>query len=80
MAVHLTRSNCEGFQKCCISNGLDGTDNGVLWNDSEGDGNGSSECKKDEGTGVKTEQCHYLVKVDNDMLCASSVLNSKLFG
>ena len=26
----------------------------MLWNDSE-DGNGSSECTKDEGAGVKTE-------------------------
>ena len=38
-----------------MSNGVDGTDNDVLWNDSEEDGNGVSEWMKDEGTGVKTE-------------------------
>jgi hypothetical protein len=39
MAVHLTRSDCEGFfKKCCISNVAEGTDIDMLWNGSE-DGN-----------------------------------------
>jgi hypothetical protein len=32
MAAHLTRSDCEGSKKCCISDGMDGTDDDVLWN------------------------------------------------
>ena len=40
MAAHLTR----------ISNEVDGTDDGMLWNDSEVDGVVGSECKEDEGT------------------------------
>jgi hypothetical protein len=39
MAAHLTGSDC-GFNKCCISNAEDGTDDGdMLWNGSEEDGN-----------------------------------------
>jgi hypothetical protein len=44
MAAHLTISDCEG------SNAVDGTDDDVLWNDSEEDGNVRSECEKNEGT------------------------------
>ena len=29
----------KGFKKCCMSNGMDGSDSDVLWNGSEGDGN-----------------------------------------
>ena len=36
--------------KCCISNAMDGTNDDMLWNDSEADGNVRSECKEDEGT------------------------------
>jgi hypothetical protein len=39
-----------GFKKCCISSVMDGTDDGMLWNDSEEDGNVRSECGEDEGT------------------------------
>jgi hypothetical protein len=49
MAVYLTRSDREGFKKCCISNAVDGTDD-MLWNGSEEDGNVRSECKEDAGT------------------------------
>jgi hypothetical protein len=38
MAVHPTRSDCEGFKRCCISNAMGRTDDGMLWNGSEGDG------------------------------------------
>jgi hypothetical protein len=40
----------KGFKKCCISSVVDGTDDDVLWNCSEEDWNGRSECEKDEGT------------------------------
>jgi hypothetical protein len=35
---------------CCISNGMDGTDDDVLWNDSEEDGIVRSECEEGEAT------------------------------
>jgi hypothetical protein len=39
-----------GFKKCCISNAVDETDDGILWNDSEEDGNVRLEYEEDEGT------------------------------
>ena len=39
MAVRLTRSDCEGFKKCCISNTVDGPVHDMLLNGSEEDGN-----------------------------------------
>ena len=33
----------KGFKKCCISIGMEGTDDDMLWNV-------RSECEKDEGT------------------------------
>jgi hypothetical protein len=48
MTVHLTGSDCEGF-KCCISNVMNRTDDNVLWNGREKDGNVRSECEEDEG-------------------------------
>ena len=43
MAAHLTRSDCEGFvKKCCISKTLDETDDDMLWNGSEEEGNDKS--------------------------------------
>ena len=36
MAMHLTRCDCGGF---CISNGMDETDDEILWNGSEDNGN-----------------------------------------
>jgi hypothetical protein len=44
----------KGFKRCCISNAMDGTDDDMLWNGSEEDGNLRSECEEDEGT-VKME-------------------------
>jgi len=29
----------KGFKKCCISNVVDGTDDGMLWNGGQEDGN-----------------------------------------
>jgi hypothetical protein len=45
----------QGFRKCCICNAVDKTDDGMLWNDSEEDGNGGSECEQERGTAVKLE-------------------------
>jgi len=39
----------EGFKKCCISSGVDGTDD-MLWNGSEEVGNVRSECQEDADT------------------------------
>jgi hypothetical protein len=38
------------FKNCCMSNGMDGTDDDMIWNESEEDGNVSNGCDKDEGT------------------------------
>ena len=43
----------KGFKKCCISNGMDGTDDDMLQNDSEEGGIVTSWCKEDEGTDCK---------------------------
>ena len=40
----------KGSKMCCISNGMDGTDDDVLWNDSEEDGIVRSECEEGEAT------------------------------
>jgi len=40
----------KGFNKCCISNAMDKTDNDMWWNGDEEDGNVRSECEGDEGT------------------------------
>ena len=40
----------KGCKKCCISSALDTTDDDMLWNGSEEDGNVSGECEEDEGT------------------------------
>ena len=51
MAEHFTRSDCEGFfEKCCISNAVDGTGDDMLWSGSEEDGNVRSECEEDESS------------------------------
>ena len=40
----------KGFKKRCISNAMNGDDDDMLWNGSDEDGNGSSECEEDECT------------------------------
>jgi len=40
----------KAFRKCCISSAVDETDNDMLWNGSEEDGNVRSKCEGDEGT------------------------------
>ena len=39
----------KGFKQCCVSSAMNGTDDDMLWNDSEEDGNVRSECEEDEG-------------------------------
>ena len=43
----------KGFKKCRIVNVMDETDDNMLWNGSEEDGNVRSECEKDEDMTVK---------------------------
>ena len=50
MAVHLTRCDCEGLRKCCISNAVDETDDDMIWNGSEEDRNVRRQCEEVEGT------------------------------
>jgi len=40
----------KGCKKCCISSALDGSDDYMLWNGSEEEGDVSGECEEDEGT------------------------------
>jgi hypothetical protein len=40
----------KGFKKCCISSAMDGSEDDVLWNDSEEDGNVRSDGEEEEGT------------------------------
>jgi len=40
----------KGFKKTCISNPVDVTDDNMLWNGSEEDGNVRSVCEDEEGT------------------------------
>jgi hypothetical protein len=35
------------FKKCCLSNAVGETDDGMLWNDNEEDGNFRTECEVD---------------------------------
>jgi len=43
------------FKKCCISSAADGTDDDMLWVDSEEDGNVRCECHEEEGTDCEDE-------------------------
>jgi len=49
MAANLTRSDFEGFKKYFLSNAVQETDDAMLWNNSEEEGD-VSECEEDEGT------------------------------
>ena len=40
----------QGLKKCCVSNGVDESDDNMLWNGSEEDENVRSQCEEDEGT------------------------------
>jgi len=45
---HISPEVTEGLKKCCMSTALGGTDDDMLWNGSEEDGNVRSECEEDE--------------------------------
>jgi hypothetical protein len=49
------------FKKCCISHALDETDDNMLWNGCEEDGNVMAECEEDKGTDCENG--------DSDMYC-----------
>jgi len=38
----------KGFKMCCMSSAVDETDDDILWNGSEEDGNVKIECKEDD--------------------------------
>ena len=40
----------KGFNMCCVSSEMDGTDDGMLWNGSEDVGDIRSKCEEDKGT------------------------------
>jgi hypothetical protein len=40
----------KGFKNCCIYSAVDGTDDDMLWNVSEEDGDVKSVCQEDEDT------------------------------
>jgi hypothetical protein len=50
MAAHLAGNDCDCFKKCRTFSAVDGTDDGMLWNGNEEDGNVRSECEEDECT------------------------------
>jgi hypothetical protein len=45
----------KGCKKCCVSR-VEETDDDILWDGSEEDGNVRSECEKDEGTDCEDGQ------------------------
>ena len=70
IAVHLARSDCEGY------NAEDGSGN-MLWNDREEDGDVRSECEEDEGTDCEDgdSDTDWFRYTESYMLCALSVQN-----
>ena len=64
MAAHLTRSDCEGS-----SSVVDGTDNDMLWNDSEVGGDVRSECEEDEGTDCEDGDSATFLKGTWNLMC-----------
>ena len=60
----------KGYKKFCVSNAMDGTNNDMLCNGSEEDGN-VSECQEDESTDCEDGDCDsdWKRQVESDMLC-----------
>ena len=78
--------NLKGFKKCCIYDAADGTDNDMLWNDSEWNVNVKNECEEDEVTAY--EDGHSITKIktsDTDLnrqiqyLVCNIYINGKIF-
>ena len=65
----------QGFKKYCVFNATDETDDGMLWNDSEENGNVRSECEGDEGTDCADGDSYtdWYRQIKSDMLCVLSV-------
>ena len=60
----------KGFKKCCMTNTVDETDDDMLRNGCEGDGNVRADC--DEGTNGVSDTDWYR-EIESDMLCVFSV-------
>jgi hypothetical protein len=58
----------KGWKKWCIVNAVVGTEDDMLWNDSEEDGDVRSECEEDDGT-------DWYRWIECDTLCALCVGN-----
>ena len=56
-AAHLTRRTMKGFNMRCISNAVDGTGDGMLWDGSAEDGDVRNEFVEDEGTDCADGDC-----------------------
>ena len=54
----------KGFQKCCISSAMDGTDDDMLCNGSKEDGDIRRVCEEDEGTDCEDGDSDRLAEVD----------------
>ena len=52
----------KGLKKCCISNAVDETDDNLLWNGSEEDGNVKSEHEEDEDRTMNVEMVRLIGK------------------
>ena len=82
MAVHLTRSEGEGFEEVRTSNAVDGTDDDLLWNDSDEDGDVRSEWeewRRDEGTDCDVETMTLIGISKQNLTCFEYEINSKIF-
>ena len=69
------KANVKGFQKCCMSSVVDGTDDDMLWNGSEEGGSVRTECEEDEGTGCADgdSDTDWYSQIESDMLYVLSV-------
>jgi hypothetical protein len=56
--------NVKGFKKCFTSNAMCGTEDDLLWNGTEEDGNARSWCEEDEGNDDKMETVTLIDKRD----------------
>jgi hypothetical protein len=65
----------KGFKKCCISNAMDGSEDDVLWNDSEENGDVRSDAEEEEGTDREDadSDTDWERQIGSDMLCVFSV-------
>jgi hypothetical protein len=69
-----TKMIVKGYKECCTSNARDGTDDNMLWKDSE-DGNVRSKYEEDEDTDCEDgdSDSDWYRRTESDMLCVLSV-------